>query len=94
VLEYSIQQLERFLGVRRTLLSLEEIWKTTESIENITLATYSEHVVEWAANPDQWNNVLKPFNTEFNEVYGHEPALNPQLQFKRYVLAILYFNNR
>jgi hypothetical protein len=94
VLENAIQKLENFLGVERTSISPEEIWRATKPIkENITLEAYFEHVFEWAANPDQWNNVLKPFLAEYKEVYGYEPVLNPQLQFKRYVLAIVYFIN-
>ena len=84
MLENAIQKLENFLGVERTPISLEEIWKTTKPIkENITLEAYFEHVFGWAANPDQWNNFLKLFITDYKEVYGHEAVLNPQLQFKR-----------
>lgn len=47
VLENAIQKLENFLGVERTPVSLEEIWKTTKPIkENITLEAYFEHVFE------------------------------------------------
>lgn len=93
-MEISLQKLEKFLGVERTPISLEEIWKTTKPIdENITLEAYFEHTFEWAANPDQWNNILKPFMAEYKGIYGHEPVLNPQLQFKRYVMAIVYFSS-
>jgi hypothetical protein len=93
-MEISIQKLEKFLGVERMPISLEEIWKTTKPIdENITLEAYFEHTFEWAANPDQWNNIFKPFMAEYKGIYGHEPVLNPQLQFKRYVLATVYFSS-
>ena len=87
VLESFIVKLERHLGVERTRISLEEIWATTKPVhENITMKEYLEHVFEWAGNPSQWKDFLSPFITKYRNTYGRDPALNPQLQFKRYVM--------
>ncbi|RMZ48130.1 hypothetical protein AFCA_011192 [Aspergillus flavus] len=84
VLESFIVKLERHLGVERTRISLEEIWATTKPVhENITMKEYLEHVFEWAGNPSQWKDFLSPFITKYRNTYGRDPALNPQLQFKR-----------
>ncbi|KAJ1714963.1 glutamyl-tRNA(gln) amidotransferase subunit A [Aspergillus flavus] len=84
VLESFIVKLERHLGLERTRISLEEIWATTKPVhENTTMKKYLEHVFEWAGNPSQWKDFLSPFITEYRSTYGRDPALNPQLQFKR-----------
>ncbi|KAB8225721.1 hypothetical protein BDV33DRAFT_198131 [Aspergillus novoparasiticus] len=44
---------------------------------------YLEHVFEWAGNPSQWKDFFGPFITEYRSTYGRDPALNPQLRFKR-----------
>ena len=84
VLESFIVRLERYLGVQRSRISLEEVWATTKPVpENTTLEKYLEHVFEWAGNPSQWKDFLSPFITKYKSIYGRDPALNPQLQFKR-----------
>ncbi|CAG8176305.1 unnamed protein product [Penicillium salamii] len=84
VLESFIVKMEQYLGVQRTRISIEEIWAETKPVtENTTLEKYLEHVFEWAANPPQSKDVLYPFITQYKEAYSRDPALNPQLQFKR-----------
>ncbi|KAE8143694.1 amidase signature domain-containing protein [Aspergillus pseudotamarii] len=86
VLESFIVELERYLGVQRIRINLDEIWESTKPIpENTTLEKYFEHDFEWAANPSQWKDFLSPFITEYKNTDGWDPALNPQLQFKRCV---------
>lgn len=85
-MERFLLKLEAFLGIERTRISLEKLWKETKPVEDdVTLKIYFEHVFEWAANPDQWNYFLKPFIANYKEAYHREPVLNPQVQFKRYV---------
>lgn len=87
VLESFIVKMEQYLGFQRTWISIEEIWAETKPVtENTTLEKYLEHVFEWAANPPQWKDLLYPFITQYKETYGRDPALNPQLQFKRCVM--------
>lgn len=84
-LEKFVLKLEKFLGVKRTPISLELLWKETKPEgleEGISLGQYFEYVFEWAANLDQWNHFLEPFIKEYKETYNHEPILNPQLQYK------------
>ncbi|CAG8226063.1 unnamed protein product [Penicillium salamii] len=84
VLESFIVKMEQYIGFQRTWISIEEIWAETKPVtENTTLEKYLEHVFEWAANPPQWKDLLYPFITQYKETYGRDPALNPQLQFKR-----------
>ncbi|KAF2642198.1 hypothetical protein P280DRAFT_396785 [Massarina eburnea CBS 473.64] len=86
VFEDYVQKMERYLGVERTSINLGELWKKTNPVgTDECLEDYLEHVFEWVANPDQWTTFLKDFLEEYEAYYGHSPALNPQLQFKRYV---------
>jgi hypothetical protein len=91
-LESFITRLETYLGVQRTRFSIEDVWAKTKPVpENTTLEKYFEHVFEWAANPPQWRDFLGPFITEYRQTHGRDPVLNPQLQFKRYVILVLCY---
>jgi len=90
VLESFIVKLEQYLRVQRTRISIQEIWAKTKLVtENTTLEKCLEHVFEWAGNPSQWKDLLNPLITEYKNAYGRDPALNPQLQFKRGYLPMI-----
>jgi len=79
VFESFIADLEVFLGFKRTSINLEEIWQKTKPVQtDLSLGDYFEHVFEWAANPDQWRNLLKPFLDEYENTPGQAPYLPPR----------------
>ncbi|KAK0609894.1 amidase signature domain-containing protein [Bombardia bombarda] len=83
VFEAFIARLERFLGVTRTEISLEDTWAEHRP-EGVTesLSEYFEHIFEWAANPDQWTGLFRDFLSDYESKFGKPPVLNPQLRFK------------
>jgi len=79
-----ISRLEKFLGVKRTIINLESLWnETSPSGTSGTLQEHCEHIFEWVANLDQWEDLLQPFITDYEAAFGHQPVLNPQFQFKQ-----------
>jgi hypothetical protein len=86
VFDNYIAKLEAYIGVKKTPINLENLWQETNSVQtDESLEDYFEHVFEWVANPDQWTGFFKAFNQEYEETFGHQPVLNPQLRFKRSV---------
>ncbi|KAK3941866.1 putative amidotransferase subunit A [Diplogelasinospora grovesii] len=83
VFEAFILRLEKHLGLKRTEISLEEIWQQHRP-EGVTesLSEYLEHIFEWAANPDQWTGLFRDFLPEYEARFGKPPVLNPQVRFK------------
>jgi hypothetical protein len=78
VFEDFIARLEKYLGVERTAISLEETWEQHRP-EGVTdsLSEYFEHIFEWAANPDQWTGFFRDFLPEYEARFGKPPVLNP-----------------
>lgn len=77
--------METFLGVKRTPISLEEIWQRSKPVKTaLSLEKYFSNVFGWVANIDQWNGFFKDFLHDYKSTFGRAPVLNPQLQFKRY----------
>lgn len=86
VFEKYITKLEKYLGIQKTSMNMERLWQETNHIKtNRSLTDYFEHFFEWVANPDQWTGFFKTFDEEYESVYAHQPVLNPQLRFKRYM---------
>ncbi|KKZ66861.1 hypothetical protein EMCG_07467 [[Emmonsia] crescens] len=82
VFESVIVKLENAIGTKRTNLSLGKLWAETNPVgTDISIDDYFKTTFVSASAPDQWN-MLKSFHAEYNSVFGHAPALNPQLQWK------------
>jgi len=79
-----VEDLERFLGVKRTPINLGELWlRTNPEKVDMPLEQYFAHAFEWGANPDQWTGFLRNFVAEYEAEVGNTPVLNPELRFKR-----------
>jgi len=82
--EQYVAKLESYLGVKRTQVSLEEVWQTTKPLETeLSLSEYFEHVFKWSANPDQLTGFMRDFLGDYKSTFERAAVLNPQLQFKR-----------
>jgi hypothetical protein len=80
VFDSFVNDLETYLGVKKTEISLEELWQETKPVESpLPLKDYFNDVFEWVANIDQWHGFFKDFVSEYRSRFGHTPVLNPQL---------------
>ncbi|KAI8946022.1 putative glutamyl-tRNA amidotransferase subunit A [Xylaria longipes] len=83
VFETFITRVEKFLGVKRTRISLADTWKETRpKSTDESISKYFHHAFDWSANRDQWTGLLKPFIEEYTRKMGKAPVLNPQVRFK------------
>ncbi|CAH0051726.1 unnamed protein product [Clonostachys solani] len=81
--EAFITQVEDFLGVKRTRISLADLWNESRPADtDETIDQYLNHAFEWSANRDQWLGLLKPFIQDYTDKMGKPPVLNPQVRFK------------
>ncbi|KAI0111137.1 putative glutamyl-tRNA amidotransferase subunit A [Nemania sp. FL0031] len=81
--ESFITRIENFLGVKRTEISIADMWKETrpEGADE-SIAKYFHYVFDWSANRDQWTGLFQPFIEDFTQKMGKAPVLNPQIRFK------------
>ena len=81
--EAFITQLEKYLGIARSPISLEQLWNdhnpvnTTQSLEEYFFTTFPQ-----MTGRDQWLATLKPFSDQYQQAFGRPPVVNPQLQFR------------
>lgn len=94
VFDAFVLRFEDYLGVKRTEISLEQLWQQNRPSDiDESLAEYFSHVFEWGANPDQWTGLFKDFLPEYEAKFGKPPVLNPQVRFKVYVHLLLPFSS-
>lgn len=92
VFESVIGKLENAIGTKRTNLSLGKLWAETNPVgTDISIDDYFKTTFVSASAPDQWS-MLKSFHAEYNNVFGHAPALNPQLQWKMWFAFFFFFS--
>ncbi|CAG9984813.1 unnamed protein product [Clonostachys byssicola] len=77
--EAFITKVEDFLGVKRTRISLADLWNESRpAYTDESIVQYLKHAFEWSANRDQWLGLLKPFIQDYTDKMGKPPVLNPQ----------------
>ena len=82
IFESFISKLEAHLHVKRTVISIEELWQTTDHANNlIHIQTYLHDTLPDACAPVQ-TKVYKEIQKDYIQQFGRAPYFNPQDQYK------------
>ena len=75
--EHFVSELEKYLGVKRTTVSLRDLWNTREAGRDFD--EYFKCTYEAILNSDSYTNNLK-FVEDYQEVSGRHPYLPPSIK--------------
>ena len=78
--EHFVSELENYLGVKRTVVSLRELWNTRElHQEGLDFDEYFKYTYEAILNRDSYTNNLK-FVADYRRKFGRHPYLPPSIR--------------
>lgn len=80
--EVFVTNLESYLGVNRTTISMTELWKKTNPVgTNKSIEEYFHNTLPYAYAPTQWETYAG-FQEDYIQKFGDAPYFNPEGQFK------------